>query len=131
MSLFMKKYAMMICCFFMAIPLVALFTTDIKLNDFSAYATAAMPLLLCVGAHLLLHRFLCGKTVNSKDESKQKLLQGPRAPLLLAAPKKTKLQGASYGLSYAQPITDKLGMSSYMEKGFGKHILVLIGMRNR
>ena len=90
MFMFIKKNAMILCCFLMAIPLLALFTTDLKLNGFSAYVSAAIPIFLCVGSHFLLHKFMCSKSENSKDESKKKISQNSDDPLLLATSKKVK-----------------------------------------
>ena len=59
--------AMIACCMFMLIPVFGLVMAGSGRNGSGLNLTTLAPLLLCVGAHLLMHKML-GKSCHGKDK---------------------------------------------------------------
>lgn len=58
-------FAMMACCVVMAVPVVGFFLAGGTLGISGSSVMAFAPLVLCVGAHLVMHKMM-GKSCHSK-----------------------------------------------------------------
>jgi len=66
-----KSHAMMwLCCFVMALPLAYFVMTNWENAGFWQLLLQASPLILCVGAHFILHKFM-GKSCHSSHEKNE------------------------------------------------------------
>ena len=64
-----RSHAMMwLCCIVMIIPLFSFLLFSSSDFDVVELAIQAIPLLLCVGAHMVLHKFM-GKSCESETQS--------------------------------------------------------------
>ncbi|WP_300514217.1 DUF2933 domain-containing protein [Aliiroseovarius sp.] len=62
--------AMMACCVIMLVPVAGFFLAGGKLGASSANLIAFAPLLLCVGLHFVMHKFM-GKSCHSTDKKEE------------------------------------------------------------
>lgn len=65
----LMHYGMMVCCVVMLLPIAGFFLAGGTLAGMWSNAAAFAPLLLCVGAHLVMHKFM-GKSCHS-DTTKE------------------------------------------------------------
>lgn len=81
----LMKYGMWACCAVMLLPVGAYLVAGGWANGAGGLATFA-PLLLCVGAHLVMHRFM-GKSCHGKAHDEADTGEAPeaRAPAKVAA----------------------------------------------
>lgn len=81
----LMKYGMWACCAVMLLPVVAYLVAGGASSGAGGLATFA-PLLLCVGAHVLMHRFM-GKSCHGKarEEDERDEAPGARAAARVAA----------------------------------------------
>lgn len=63
----MMKFGMMACCIFMAIPIVFYLVAGGTLAGLTSNLAVWAPLLLCVGAHLLMFK-LMGKSCHGTEQ---------------------------------------------------------------
>ncbi|MHA6326561.1 DUF2933 domain-containing protein [Roseivivax sp. CAU 1753] len=63
----LMHYGMMACCIVMLLPVAGFFLAGGTLAGMWSNAAAFAPLLLCVGAHLVMHKFM-GKSCHSNEE---------------------------------------------------------------
>lgn len=79
------KYGMWACCAVMLLPLGAFLVSGGASGGAGGLATLA-PIVLCVGAHLVMHRFM-GKSCHGKAEDAETKAEtpDPRATVRVAA----------------------------------------------
>lgn len=68
----LSRFAMMACCAVMLVPIATFFIAGRTVSGLTENLVVFAPLLLCVGAHLLLHRFiggLCHGHSSKQDEA--------------------------------------------------------------
>lgn len=71
----LMHYGMMACCIVMLLPVIGFFLAGGTLAGMWGNASAFAPLLLCVGAHLVMHRFM-GKSCHS-DKANDTIEEAP------------------------------------------------------
>lgn len=67
--------AMIACCFIMLIPIAGYFLASGALSGFSGNLVAFAPLLLCVGAHFVMHKVM-GKSCHASDKQDKTAMSG-------------------------------------------------------
>jgi len=71
----LKHYGMMKCCVVMLLPIAGFFLAGGTLAGMWGNAAAFAPLLLCVAAHLVMHKFM-GKSCHS-DKARDTIEETP------------------------------------------------------
>lgn len=63
------KIGMMACCVIMFLPILGFFMLGGKVSGFGNSLALFAPLILCVGAHLIMHRLLGKSCHGEKNEN--------------------------------------------------------------
>jgi hypothetical protein len=66
----LMHYGMMACCAIMLLPIAGYFVAGGTLGGLWSNSTAFLPLLLCVGAHFVMHKMM-GKTCHGASEDEE------------------------------------------------------------
>ena len=80
----LMRYGMMACCAVMLVPIGAFFVAGGNASGLWANAEVCAPLILCAGAHFVMHR-MTGKSCHGGGETDRKLLPAP-VPVALHRP---------------------------------------------
>ncbi len=75
----LMHYGMMVCCAVMLLPIAGFLVAGGSLSGLWSNAVVFAPLLLCVGAHLVLHKVM-GKSCHRASEDEQQVRAIPLLP---------------------------------------------------
>lgn len=88
------RYAMWACCAVMALPIVALLAGGGSLSGVFSNAGALLPLLACLGLHVVMHRVM-GRSCHDEKNAQSGVPDGESEPALVAPTKPIGIREAS------------------------------------